>query len=1296
MFYCFNAHHMKKIYILIIVLFSLQSFSQKDYSRYYNSWRLGLNLGGAWQTADYRSCWGMAGGFTLEKGLHENSTNFFSFAIRGRYLAANTYGMDLNRNYDVKSNDAYNGKYDPVVNFVDSVPVNRQYVFDNYKMTLGEGSLELQLSFNRLRERTHVILNLWGGVGVTSYRTKSDLLDGDKKMYNFSLVDSTGNKTKTLNSYNGLIDKSYESYAYGSRNGNLVTFSPSAGIGLGYQFSPGFSVLWEYKLTLPQGTNADLLDGKLSMNNDGIGGNNDYYHYTGLNLLFTLRGKKKTTTPKDETVYTNTIVPTTTTSVPTTSVVPTSSVVITPPPTHTITTLPPKEQRPIVSFMAPASNGLVVNNQQYKISAQVLNVSASNSIQFIFNGASHSDYTYNAQTHVLEYNAILINGTNSIQITASNTAGSDTKQTSVVYEQPRPAGNPPLVSYINPVQPGTTVSTKTYVVKAQVLNVSLQKNISVYFNGMSAPFTFNTTTKQISVAVELNAGSNSISVTANNTLGEDTKTSTIIFKENKPAGVPPVVSLVNPASEINTTGNLMYNFKLSVLNVVSKNDIIMMLNGNQVSSFTYDPASGFADLSINLAIGDNTLTVKGNNAFGTDSKTIRVNYQPEEKAKTPPVLTITTPSNSPSVSSGSNYIFRAKVSNITAKSQVTVKFNGNAVLNFVFTFPNIICPVTLIPGSNIFEVTATNNDGTDTKNAIVTLKPKDVPVLPIVNLISPSATITNIAASLYTFKLGVLNVNSKSDIEVIFNGSLQSNFTYDPASKELVFQTNLASGNNNLSVKGTNPSGSDSKQLTVIYTPPVEIKSLPFVTISHPSSDGTTTTNANHTFKATVSNVENTTGITVKFNGNIITNYTFDGFNLTYPAVLVQGSNLFEIKAVNNDGTDVKSRTVNFRLITKPVPPTVNLITPSSLENTTENSMYNFKLSVLKVNSKADIEVLFNGISQLNFTYDATAKEVNFQTNLIVGENTLLVKGTNQFGSDFKQIKVTYAPHVEIKRPPSITFVAPANGSGSSQNPTFVYQASITEIPNVNGLTVKYNGVAVSNFSYDGATLTYSATLISGNNSLQITITNNDGNDDKTAIVNYRPVQPPVVVILQPVNTPTVVTPSFTFQFKVMNVTKKQMEVTLNGAPVTSYNFVSTAGSFSANLVPGTNTLTVKGTNTAGTQVKTAQILYIPQDSLITNTPGTTNGTPDDNERKMTICHFPPGNNQNPQTLLIPYSAWPAHQAHGDLEGACPSKNDSVKVNEKPGKNINNEGQPKEEETGTPTEKPIITPRKPR
>lgn len=39
----------------------------------------------------------------------------------------------------------------------------------------------------------------------------------------------------------------------------------------------------------------------------------------------------------------------------------------------------------------------------------------------------------------------------------------------------------------------------------------------------------------------------------------------------------------------------------------------------------------------------------------------------------------------------------------------------------------------------------------------------------------------------------------------------------------------------------------------------------------------------------------------------------------------------------------------------------------------------------------------------------------------------------------------------------------------------------------------------------------------------------------------------------------------------------------------------------------------------------------------------------------VTICHIPPGNPDNPQTITISVSALPAHLAHGDSEGSCQS-----------------------------------------
>lgn len=1092
----FKKIRMKKLYILLLSIISFHSFAQKDYSRYYNSWRLGLNIGGAWQTADYRSCWGMAGGLTLEKGFAENATNFFSFAVRGRYLAANTYGMDYNRNYDVKSNDAYNGIYDPKVNFFDSVPAGRRYVYDNYRTTLYEGALELQVSFNRLRERTRVILNLWGGVGITSYRAKSDLLGGDGKLYDFSKVDSTGNRSKALNSYNGLIDNKYESYAYGSRSGNLVTFSPSAGIGLGYQFSPGFSLLLEYKVTFPQGTNADLLDGKISRNNDAIAGSNDYYHYTGINFLFTLRGKKKTKTPKEETVYTNTVTPVepiipVQPVTPTTSVTPGNTVVTTP----VIT--PVTEPAPVISYITPPANGHIVSNQQYKISAQVLNISNANQVQFKFNGVNYTNFLFNPQTHVLEFNANLNVGNNAIQIIASNGGGTDNRASSVVYELPRALGNPPtvaivnpascpansavktmnlianttnvsaknnitlkvnnvltsnfffnpslgkitvplnlvdgnnlveitatnafgtaaqncyinysapkqaeplpVVTYINPAQPGSVSPSPTYIVKAQVLNVSGQSGISVYYNGMSTPFTYNSVNKQVTFTANLNTGSNSISITANNTSGEDTKVTDVVYQKTRLAtttGLPPGVNLINPATTMNSTTNSSYQFKLGIVNVSSKNDISVMMNGVAVA-FSYDPVTKEIDLSSSLMVGNNTLVVKATNAYGTDSKNIQVNYQPVQVVKNPPVVTITKPVSSPANTNVQTYAFKATVSNVPNTAGLVVKLNGVAVSGYTYDGFNVNYSAALVQGNNTFEVSASNADGADSKNVIVNYKPKPVPVPPVVNLINPSSQLNASTNQLYNFKLSVLNVASSSDIEVLFNGAPQTNFSYNAATKEVAFQTNLIQGNNTLVVKGTNVYGSDSKQVNVNYTPPQRIKTPPLVTFINPAS-AITVQIPNYNFTATVDNVLSTSGLVVTYNGNVITNYTYDGANLSYAAVLLVGNNTLQISATNNDGTDTKQASVEYKRKAAPVrPPQVTILQPTGTPTMTTNS-YDFKFNVTNA-TQSQLQVVLNGEAITSYTF--ASGQGGFTAVLASGNNILSVKATTPGGTDEK------------------------------------------------------------------------------------------------------------------------------------------------------------------------------------------------------------------------------------------------------------------------------------------------------
>ncbi|MFH1853375.1 MAG: hypothetical protein ABIA75_13635 [Candidatus Neomarinimicrobiota bacterium] len=54
-----------------------------------------------------------------------------------------------------------------------------------------------------------------------------------------------------------------------------------------------------------------------------------------------------------------------------------------------------------------------------------------------------------------------------------------------------------------------------------------------------------------------------------------------------------------------------------------------------------------------------------------------------------------------------------------------------------------------------------------------------------------------------------------------------------------------------------------------------------------------------------------------------------------------------------------------------------------------------------------------------------------------------------------------------------------------------------------------------------------------------------------------------------------------------------------------------------------------------------------------------------DGDGKITICHHPPGNPDNTQTLCVSVNAWEAHRAHGDECGAC-NEGDVFECSEEP------------------------------
>jgi len=78
----------------------------------------------------------------------------------------------------------------------------------------------------------------------------------------------------------------------------------------------------------------------------------------------------------------------------------------------------------------------------------------------------------------------------------------------------------------------------------------------------------------------------------------------------------------------------------------------------------------------------------------------------------------------------------------------------------------------------------------------------------------------------------------------------------------------------------------------------------------------------------------------------------------------------------------------------------------------------------------------------------------------------------------------------------------------------------------------------------------------------------------------------------------------------------------------------------------------IKATNTAGTATQTVSFVCEASENENPEKEEVDNSKDRDSD-KITICHKPPGNRENSQTLTISASAWPAHEKHGDTLGPC-------------------------------------------
>ncbi|MCW8897557.1 MAG: porin family protein [Flavobacteriales bacterium] len=393
---------MKKLYFFIAFIVIILSANAQHTTYDIGRWTLGGNIGGAYQKGDVSNkLFGFGYGATLEYRLYNKKYRFFGFSLRGRYLKSETFGLGYQPHESFISNYALNGFGNSGVDY------SNQLFFQNNNTEFEELSLEAMLRWNKLYENTGILFYLFAGAGGTDYVVKTNQLDEFGNQYDYSSINYEGSKSDVRKQLSDLLDDSYETNL-DNRNYSRVVFTPAVGVGLGFRIAPGVDFALEHKISLPQ---TDYFDGQATKN-DAPFFIQDIYHYTSLGLHFSILKHHQ-----GESTYTPTTTPT---------------------PTHTTTpTTTPYTQpiKPVIILSQPIATTFISPNCKVTIVAKITPDIKAQDVTFYHNNNLVATQNYSFTNNELKATVQLANGTNNFKIVAKKLAETTTKEFSLTCNE---------------------------------------------------------------------------------------------------------------------------------------------------------------------------------------------------------------------------------------------------------------------------------------------------------------------------------------------------------------------------------------------------------------------------------------------------------------------------------------------------------------------------------------------------------------------------------------------------------------------------------------------------------------------------------------------------------------------------------------------------------------------------------------------------------------------------------------------------------------------------------------------
>jgi len=592
---------------------------------------------------------------------------------------------------------------------------------------------------------------------------------------------------------------------------------------------------------------------------------------------------------------------------------------------------------------------------------------------------------------------------------------------------------------------------------------------------------------------------------------------------------------------------------------------------------------------------------KGNQTKPTP---IRDNSQPvtninnfTQNCPQPIISLVGQPQTSVSVAS---LLLRYDIANVNHAHELllTNQLNHSLPFNFNPQTKRLEASVNLFPGLNIFTITATTACGTKTQ----VLQIEQVACqLPTVQIISSSPS--NVQQATYALSATLSGHLNSNQIQLLHNGSLLSGWGFNPNNGLLQGSVNLVPGNNIIRINATNDCGSSFDQINLDF----DDCKAPELSWWQPSSPGSTTNLASFTLSAVLNGSTQNGQLLVLHNNIPITSAQLNGTAITATVTLTPGLNNFQIRYTNSCGTDLITSSINFQNCT---PPVISVSSPV-INSILYNAALRMRATINNVTNRNNIKVIVNGVEQNNFNYTSATGQLELNTQLLNGLNTITINATNDCGADVETFTYTYDDCLA----PSVNILGNWNNNTNNTplvvtNSVFPLSASIQNMPNQNGLSITNNGLPIA-FTFALGNLSTVLQLQPGLNEIELSAARSCGQMTQTIYVRYDHCSAPELTLLQPSASGTTTnTQVLNLIANASNISNSQaIQVKLNGANV-PFSFNNNQINCQLNLIQGANQISIQVTNTCGTDNENIQINYTQcQAPQITTTTAIPNGT---------------------------------------------------------------------------------------